>query len=71
MARIICPNADYTGISASVQFTNGVGETSDPYLITWFRENGYAVEDVGAPKKKSRKAQADEEVSEDDGVSVS
>lgn len=43
MAQIIAPNKDYTGESASVAFVKGVGETSDAYLIEWFKEHGYAV----------------------------
>ena len=43
MAQIIAPNKDYTGESASVTFVKGVGETSDAYLIEWFREHGYTV----------------------------
>lgn len=43
MAQIIAPNKDYTGVSASVTFVKGVGETSDAYLIEWFKEHGYTV----------------------------
>ena len=43
MAQIIAPNKDYTGESASVTFAKGVGETSDAYLIEWFKEHGYTV----------------------------
>lgn len=45
MAKIICPNKQYNGLSASVPFTNGIGETDKPHLIEWFREHGYTVED--------------------------
>ena len=44
MAKIKAPNKEYTGISASVVFTNGVGETENPHLIEWFKEHGYEVE---------------------------
>lgn len=43
MAQIIAPNKDYTGESASVTFAKGVGETSDAYLIEWFKEHEYTV----------------------------
>lgn len=43
MAQIIAPNKDYNGESASVTFVKGVGETSDAYLIEWFKEHEYAV----------------------------
>lgn len=45
MAQLIAPNKDYTGESASVTFVKGVGETSDAYLIEWFKEHGYTVID--------------------------
>lgn len=44
MAIIKAPNTEYNGVSAGVQFSNGVGECSDPYLISWFQEKGYTVE---------------------------
>lgn len=45
MAKIYAKNEEYTGVSASVGFVNGVGETSDPHLMEWFREHGYTVVD--------------------------
>jgi len=60
MAKILCQNGQYTGISASVEFVDGVGETDNPYLIEWFKENGYIVEETvpadietADPEKKS------------------
>lgn len=44
MAKIIAPNKQYTGVSASVPFINGQGETNNPALIDWFREHGYIIE---------------------------
>ncbi|SKA99362.1 hypothetical protein SAMN05443428_13521 [Caloramator quimbayensis] len=44
MAKITAPNKKYCGITAGVSFYNGVGETTDPYLIQWFKEHGYEVE---------------------------
>ena len=44
MAKILTPNKDYSGISASVPFINGVGYTDDEDLISWFKEHGYEVE---------------------------
>lgn len=44
MAKILTPNKDYSGISASVPFINGVGYTDDEDLIAWFEEHGYGVE---------------------------
>lgn len=44
MAKILTPNKDYSGISASVPFVNGVGYIDDEDLISWFEEHGYGVE---------------------------
>lgn len=49
--KIYSPNKDYTGISASVPFCGGVGETDDPYLIQWFKNHGYTVEEPKADKE--------------------
>lgn len=46
--KICSPVKDYTGISASVPFCNGVGETDDPHLIEWFKNHGYEVEETKA-----------------------
>lgn len=43
--KIYSPNKEYTGISASVPFCNGTGETDDPHLIEWFKEHEYTVEE--------------------------
>lgn len=42
--KIYSPNKEYTGVSASVSFCNGKGETDDPRLIKWFKDHGYDVE---------------------------
>lgn len=55
MAKIYAPNKQYTGVSASVTFVNGVGETSNPHLIQWFREHGYTVEGEEKEEKPKRK----------------
>lgn len=44
MAKIICPNKQYDGVSAGVKFSKGIGECADPYLIEWFKSKGYEVE---------------------------
>lgn len=46
MAKVFSPNKDYTGISASVHFSQGVGECTDPYLLDWFKSKGYTVEEI-------------------------
>ena len=43
MAKIYAPNEKYTGISASVTFADGVGETNDEHLLEWFAAHGYRV----------------------------
>lgn len=41
---IYAPNEHFTGLSASVPFVNGVGETDNTHLISWFISKGYRVE---------------------------
>lgn len=67
MAQIIAPNKDYNGESASVTFVKGVGETSDAYLVEWFKEHGYTVIDDEAaevqpvaPETPETKAEAED-----------
>lgn len=45
MAKIYAPNEQYTGISAGVHFSQGVGECTNPYLLAWFKSKGYTVEE--------------------------
>ena len=45
MVKVYAPNKQYTGLSASVSFVNGVGETDNPNLIEWFKSKGYTVEE--------------------------
>lgn len=64
MAKIYTKNKNYNGVSASVNFINGVGETNDKYLIEWFKEHDYEVDEpllneqeieVEEPKAKHRR----------------
>ncbi|MFR4439024.1 MAG: hypothetical protein ACLT46_03880 [Hungatella sp.] len=59
--KIYSPNKEYTGVSASVPFCNGIGETDDPYLIGWFKSHGYRVEEE-EPEKESEKEPEKESV---------
>ncbi len=53
----------YNGESAGVQFRDGVGETGDPWLIQWFLDHGYTVEDppVKAASAKAAPVEAEAE----------
>jgi len=62
MTKIIAPNKNYNGVSASVQFKNGIGETSDDYLIDWFKKNGYEVQFEQEPTKVILPIEADVEL---------
>jgi hypothetical protein len=44
MPIIKSQNSEYSGVTAGVKFSAGKGETSDPWLLEWFREHGYLVE---------------------------
>lgn len=43
MAKIYTMNEGYTGNIAGVSFVNGVGETNDIWLVSWFLGRGYRV----------------------------
>lgn len=43
--KIYAPVKDANGVWASVRFINGVGETDNPILISWFQDHGYTLED--------------------------
>jgi hypothetical protein len=53
MAKIYAPNKQYNGISASVAFAKGVGETDNPTLLDWFRSHGYEVEEAQEEKDQN------------------
>ena len=57
MTKIYAPNKRYNGVSASVKFVNGVGETNDPHLINWFKSKGYKVENEKKTKIAEPKAE--------------
>lgn len=57
--KVYAPNKNYTGVSASVTFCNGAGETDDPRLLDWFRDHGYEVE-AQEPKAQEPEAEAAE-----------
>lgn len=64
MTKIIAPNKQYTGVSASVSFCNGVGETDDLNLIEWFRDHNYTVIEEDVEKKQGDKSLEDMTVEE-------
>lgn len=62
MAKIIAPNKQYTGVSASVAFAQGIGQTDNPKLIQWFKDHGYTVEETKAVTKTKAEQKADSKV---------
>lgn len=64
MAKVYAPLKDYNGISASVTFVNGVGETDNENLLEWFEERGYTVERDEKPKRAKKTKEVTEETSE-------
>lgn len=70
MAKIYAPNKQYSGVSASVPFANGVGETNIPHLIEWFKGHGYTVKEVEQELKNDHQEQEESEISEDDKSQV-
>ena len=53
--KIYAPNEDYSGSSAGVTFVNGVGETDNPYLIDWFKDHGYEVDEESIDSEEKTK----------------
>lgn len=43
--KIYAPNKQANGVYASVMFVDGVGETDNPHLISWFQHHGYELVD--------------------------
>lgn len=68
--KIYSPNKEYTGVSASVPFCGGIGETDDPHLIEWFEAHGYR---VGKSEKnvESESVIAEEPIAEPAGKTTS
>ncbi|MEH7236759.1 HeH/LEM domain-containing protein [Bacillus sp. JJ1562] len=61
MAKIKAPNKDYTGVSAGVSFVKGEAETEDKWVIGWFKNKGYEVEENELePPKPPEKLTVDE-----------
>lgn len=58
MTKITAPNKEYTGTSASVEFTDGVGYTDNAWLIEWFTQHGYQI----GPQEAQNEPQEAEEV---------
>ena len=63
MAKVYAPLQGYNGISASVTFVNGVGETDNENLLEWFEEKGYTVERE-KPKRAKKSKEVTDETSE-------
>ncbi|MCS0652022.1 hypothetical protein [Cytobacillus firmus] len=53
MAKIKSPNPNYNGNSASLLFVNGEAGTDNKWLLEWFKNKGYTVEESNEPKKKN------------------
>ena len=41
--KIYAPVKDFNGLRNNVRFVNGVGETDNPELLSWFKSHGYKV----------------------------
>ncbi|WP_404358493.1 hypothetical protein LG291_07930 [Cytobacillus firmus] len=54
MDKIKSPNPHYNGNSASLQFVNGEAETDNIWLLEWFKNKGYTVEESKETKKKNQ-----------------
>lgn len=49
MTKVFAPNRGYDGLSAGVQFKNGVANTDDPRALAYFARAGYGIGAYKAP----------------------
>lgn len=45
-----------TGLHVSLQFRDGMARTDDPWLIQWFREHGYRLEEETSHPEEDQNA---------------
>ncbi|WHH58480.1 hypothetical protein [Petroclostridium sp. X23] len=62
--KVTAPVVGYSGVTAGVTFKNGVGETDNKWLATWFKEKGYKVENQEEEKATKNKRSKVKEASE-------
>ncbi len=43
--KIYAPVKDFNGLRNNVRFVNGVGETDNMLVVSWFQSHGYHIED--------------------------
>ncbi|NLT99007.1 MAG: hypothetical protein GXW96_12775 [Christensenellaceae bacterium] len=44
------PVRHYSGVTAGVQFSGGIGRTDDPHIADWMRSKGYEVSEDAPPE---------------------
>jgi len=55
MPKVRTPVAGFTGVSAGVEFVDGVGQTDDVRALAYFRRSGYQIDDdVEVPPRAGR-----------------
>lgn len=52
MKTVRAPQSDYSGVSAGVSFTDGIGYTDDDNALAYFRASGYEVTNGGTPPEE-------------------
>lgn len=57
MTKVTAPDKNYTGVTATVLFQQGLGETDNAYLINWFANHGYTVSDEKTENTKTEEAE--------------
>lgn len=54
--KVFSPVKNYCGIGASgIHFANGEALVHEGWVLNWFKEHGYKVEEVKATKEKTEK----------------
>lgn len=65
MAKIVAP-VKITGLRVGIPFTEGVAETSNEWLIQWFKSHGYEVIEDELPLDETPEDDSDDGTGEDD-----
>lgn len=66
MVQIQTKVPGYNGVSAGIQFRDGVGETNDEWRIQWFKDHDYS---VGADNTDAVDPAVDEDKTPNEGES--
>lgn len=50
--EITAPNSKFTGVSACVNFSNGIAYINNERSVEWFKKRGYKVAEIGTSEEE-------------------